>query len=247
MNLSNPREEILNIGRRSARAMRAAVAFALPQRCALCACATGDACLCDGCASAIAPAGPACPRCALPTPAGAVCGRCVAHQPAFDATIAAGLYAFPLDRLVMRLKYAADLPLAGALGAQLARVAAASGAIPRVDALVPMPLAAARQRARGCNQAREIAKALSHATGLPIARGLVRLRHGVPQAALPWRERGRNVRGAFAASRAFDGARLALVDDVMTTGATASAAAAVLRGAGAAHVEAWVVARTPMA
>ncbi|MFI4926033.1 MAG: ComF family protein, partial [Vicinamibacteria bacterium] len=182
-----------------------------------------------------------------PTPAGAVCGRCVVHPPAFDAAIAAGLSAFPLDRLVMRLKYAADLPLAGALGAQLARVAAASGAIPRVDALVPMPLAAARQRARGCNQAREIAKALSHATGLPIARGLVRLRHGVPQAALPWRERGRNVRGAFAASRAFDGARLALVDDVMTTGATASAAAAVLRGAGAAHVEAWVVARTPMA
>src|SRR6186997_807376 len=153
--LSNPPNEILNIERRGARAMRAAIAFALPQRCALCARATGDACLCDGCASAIAPAGPACPRCALPTPAGAVCGRCVAHPPAFDAALAAGLYAFPLDRLVMRLKYAADLPLAAALGAHLARVAASAGAIARVDALVPMPLAAARQRARGCNQARE--------------------------------------------------------------------------------------------
>jgi ComF family protein len=224
--------------------MRTSIAFALPQRCALCARATGDACLCDGCASAMAPAGPACPRCALPTPAGAVCGRCVAHPPAFDAALAAGLYAFPLDRLVMRLKYAADLPLAEALGAQLARAAAAAGAIPRVDALVPMPLAVARQRKRGCNQAREIAKALSRATGLPIARGLVRLKHGAPQAALPWRERRRNVRGAFATSRAFDGARLALVDDVMTTGETASAAAAVLRRAGATHVEAWVVART---
>jgi ComF family protein len=108
-----------------------------------------------------------------------------------------------------------------------------------------MPLAAARQRARGCNQAREIAKALARASGLPIARGLLRIKAGAPQAALPWRERVRNVRGAFAASRAFDGMRVALVDDVMTTGATASAAAAALRRAGAAHVEAWVVARTP--
>ena len=227
------------------RALRAAVAFALPQRCVLCARATGNACLCDGCSRAIAPTGPACPRCALPTPAGAVCGRCMAHPPAFDAALAAGLYAFPLDRLVMRLKYAADLPLAQALGAHLARAAADAAAIARVDALVPMPLAAARQRTRGCNQAREIAKALAHATGLPIVRGLARLKHGVPQAALPWRERGRNVRDAFAVTRAFDGARLALVDDVMTTGATASAAAAVLHRAGAAHVEAWVVARTP--
>jgi len=247
MNLSNPREEILNIGRRAARVTHAAFALALPQRCALCARATGDACLCDGCARAIAPTGPACPRCALPTPAGAVCGRCVAHPPAFDAALAAGIYAFPLDRLVTRLKYAADLPLAAALGAHLARVAVSAGAIARVDALVPMPLAAARQRARGCNQAREIAKAVSRATGLPLSRGLVRIKHGEPQAALPWRERMRNVRGAFAAPRAFDGARFALVDDVMTTGATASAAAAALRRAGAAHVEAWVVARTPIA
>ena len=225
--------------------MRAAIALALPQRCALCTRECGRACLCESCAGALAPAGPACPRCAVPTPAGAVCGRCLARPPAFDAAIAAGLYAFPLDRLVMRLKYAADLPLAAALGTLLARAAAAAGAIGRVDALVPMPLAASRQRVRGCNQAREIAKALSRASGLPIARGLLRVRHGAPQAALPWRERVRNVRGAFATSSAFNGMRVALVDDVMTTGATASAAAAALRRAGAAHVEAWVVARTP--
>jgi len=245
MNLSNPRAAILNMGRDGTRALRVALAFALPQRCALCMRMCGDACLCDLCADAIAPAAPACPRCALPSPAGAVCGRCLAHPPAFDAALAAGLYAFPLDRLVMRLKYAADLPLAAALGALLARAAAAAGAPGRVDALVPMPLAAARQRARGCNQAREIAKALARASGLPLARGLLRIKAGAPQAALPWRERVRNVRGAFAASRAFDGMRVALVDDVMTTGATASAAAAALRRAGAAHVEAWVVARTP--
>ena len=66
----------------------------------------------------------------------------------------------------------------------------------------------------------------------------------MPQATLPWRERVRNVRGAFATSGALAGARVALVDDVMTSGATAAAAAAALRRGGASRVEAWVVART---
>ena len=229
-------------------AWRAALDVALPQRCALCAAAAGTSCLCDACARALAPSMPSCPRCAVPSSSGATCGRCLAHPPAFDAALAAGLYAFPLDRLVLALKRGADLSIAAAFGALLARAAVAQGAIARVDALVPMPLAVERQRTRGMNQAREIAKALAGATGLPLARGLVRLRHGMPQAALPWRDRLRNVRGAFAApmTAPFDGLRIALVDDVMTTGATASAAAAALRRAGAARVEAWVVARTPL-
>jgi len=224
--------------------VRAAVAVALPQRCALCACACGEACLCDACLDAIATRPQACPRCALPSPAGVACGRCLVHPPAWDAAVAAGLYAFPLDRLVQRLKYGADLPLASALGGQLADAVAGAGAPSRVDAIVPMPLAAARQRQRGYNQAREIARAVARATGLPLEGGLERSRHAVPQAALPWRERVRNVRGAFATSRSFTGRRIALVDDVMTSGATAAAAAAAIRRGGAARVEVWVVART---
>jgi predicted amidophosphoribosyltransferase len=224
--------------------MRAAIAFALPQRCALCARATGDACLCDGCASAIAPAGPACPRCALPTPAGAVCGRCVAHPPAFDAALAAGLYAFPLDRLVMRLKYAADLPLAAALGAQLARAAAVRG---RDSARRRLGADAARGRQQRSAVATRRARSRRRSRarpGLPIARGLVRLKHGAPQAALPWRERERNVRGAFArrgVRRRAARARRRRDDDRRDRVGRAAA----LRRAGAAHVEAWVVARTP--
>jgi ComF family protein len=236
---------MLNNGRAAWRAMRAALDAALPQRCALCAAAADASCLCDACADALAPGGAACPRCAVPSPAGATCGRCLAHPPPFDAALAAGLYGFPLDRLVLALKHGADLSIAAALGTALARAARACGAVARVDALVPMPLAVERQRARGMNQAREIAKALGRAAGLPLASGLLRVRHGAPQAALPWRERLRNVRGAFAAAAPFDGVRVALVDDVMTTGATAAAAAAALRRAGAARVEAWVVARTP--
>jgi predicted amidophosphoribosyltransferase len=73
----------------------------------------------------------------------------------------------------------------------------------------------------------------------------VRSRATAPQASLAWRERARNVRGAFAATRPFAGARVALVDDVMTSGATAAAASAALRRGGAARIEVWVVARTP--
>ena len=200
MRLSNAANAMLYNWRSAlAGVARSSLAAALPQRCALCACVTGAESLCDACAAAIAVRGPACPRCALPSSAGATCGRCLAHPPAFDAAIAIGPYAFPLDRLVLRLKYGADLALAAALGERLADVASACGATGRVDALVPMPLAAARQRARGCNQAREIAKALARRSGLPLARGLLRQRIATPQAALPWRERVRNVRGAFAA------------------------------------------------
>ena len=236
---------MLNNAFAAGRGLRAALGAALPQRCALCARVSGSTCLCDDCAAALVPEGAACPRCATPGAAPVPCGRCLAHPPAFDAALAAGLYAFPLDRLVLALKRGRDLSIAAALGTALARAAIAHGAVARVDALCPMPLGVERQRSRGMNQAREIAKAVAVATGLPLARGLLRLRHGTPQAALPWRERLRNVRGAFEATRAFDGARVAVVDDVMTTGATASAAAAALRAAGAVRVEAWVVARTP--
>jgi len=243
--LSNSRNATLYNWRAAATsAARIAAAFALPQRCALCACVTGDACLCAACLDAIAARAPACPRCALPTPGGQTCGRCLAHPPAWDAAVAAGVYAFPLDRLVQRLKYGADLPLASALGERLANAAAAAGAWSRVDALVPMPLAAARQRERGYNQAREIARAAARSARLPLRDGLERSRHAAPQAALPWRERVRNVRGAFAPSGSLAGARVALVDDVMTSGATAAAAASALRKGGAARVEVWVVART---
>lgn len=245
MRLSNSANATLYKSRAAASAVvRAAVAFALPQRCALCACAAGDACLCGACRDAIAARTPACPRCALPSPGGEVCGRCLVHPPAWDAAVAAGFYAFPLDRLVQRLKYGGDLPLASALGGLLAHAVLAAGMPSRVDAIVPMPLAAARQRERGYNQAREIARAVARATCLPLHGGLERPRHAVPQATLPWRERVRNVRGAFATSGALAGARVALVDDVMTSGATAAAAAAALRRGGASRVEAWVVART---
>jgi ComF family protein len=115
-----------------------------------------------------------------------------------------------------------------------------------VDFVLPVPLAPARLRARGFNQALEIARHVARATGTRLEPGLAeRSRDTASQAELPHAERARNVRGAFRSMRALEGAVVALVDDVMTTGATLDELAATLKRAGAARVVNWVVARTP--
>jgi ComF family protein len=157
-------------------------------------------------------------------------------------------YAFPADRLLQQLKYGGRLALADWAGETLAMAVGASlasrqrGAAP--DRIVALPLAVARQRMRGFNQASEIATQVAQRIALPLESPLLRLPGGAPQAALSWKERAKNVRGAFMARGDLRGAKIALVDDVMTTGATLAEAARTLTRAGAASVECWVVART---
>ena len=184
----------------------------------------------------------ACPRCALATPDATICGRCLAAPPPYASTIAAWRYAFPADRLVQALKYGGELALAEPLGDALARAVAQCG--DRPDAIVAMPSSRERQQRRGFNHAQEIARRVARVLDLPLVAGLARTRDAPPQAGLLLRERTRNVRGAFVASR-FDARTVAIVDDVMTTGATLGAATRALLAAGARSVEAWVVARTP--
>ena len=224
------------------------VRLALPQRCELCVARTGGALLCAECASELPSVALACPLCALPSADGAVCGACLTNPPSYAATVAAFVYAFPVDRLLQRIKYGGRIALADWAGAALAKVARA--ALARRSAgdgpewIVALPLAQARQRERGFNQAAEIASRVAQATALPLHAPLARIAGGPAQAALPWAERRRNVRGAFAVRRDVRGARIALVDDVMTTGATLAEASRTLVDAGAARVECWVVART---
>lgn len=204
--------------------------------------------LCAECdASLPALAGERCPRCALASFRGAPCGRCLAEPPAFDATLAALEYRFPCDALVTALKFDGVLALAPLLAGRLAaRVRDGATADDRPDCVVPVPLGARRLAARGFNPAAEIARGVAAAAGIRLALdACVRTRDAPAQAGLALRERRANVRGAFEAPRLLAGARIAVVDDVMTSGATLEEVARALKRAGAARVVNWVVARTP--
>ena len=179
-----------------------------------------------------------CPRCALASPSGELCGRCLAQPPQYDATVAALAYAFPADVLVHALKFRGELALAPFLGKLILEKISGE----RVDCIIPVPLSAARLRERGYNQSVEIAR---HLGGRLELDACLRERDAPPQAGLDRDARRRNVRGAFRCSRAFEGERIAVVDDVMTTGATLDELARTLKGAGAVKVVNWVVCRTP--
>ena len=181
-----------------------------------------------------------CPQCALPTTSADVCGACLAHPPRFDAITAAFVYEWPLAPLIQQYKYGGNLALALLFARALeAKIASA------VDLVIPMPLAPARLSERGFNQALEIARIVSRARKIPLARAACRrVRESAPQATLPWKERARNIRGAFVCDIDLRGARVAVVDDVLTTGATLNELARNLRRAGAIEIQGWVVART---
>ena len=180
-----------------------------------------------------------CPRCALASPAGEVCGRCLAEPPHFDATSAALWYRFPADVLVQALKFRGELALSGLLACALSQRISEE----EIDFVVPVPLSASRLRSRGYNQAAEIARRVGK--GRLELELCERTRDARPQVELPFAERRRNVRGGFRVRRPLAGARVAVVDDVMTTGATLDELARTLKDAGAARVVNWVVARTP--
>lgn len=196
--------------------------------------------LCPACAAdlpRLAP--PLCPRCALPSPGGATCGRCLAEAPHYDATVAALAYAFPADALVHALKFGGELALAPLLATLLGEN------IPRqapVDFCIPVPLSPERLRTRGYNQAAEIARHLGR--GRLLVSGCERSRDTAPQLELPFAARRRNVKGCFVVRADVEGAAVAVVDDVMTTGATLDEMARTLKAAGASRVVNWVLART---
>ena len=226
------------------RALVGALRAALPQACVLCAGACGDALLCDACAVTMPRCERACPRCALATPDGSACGRSLSAPPPFDAACAAWRYDFPADRLMRAFKYGGRLALAEPLAHALADAVLGRGA-PLPDCVCAVPLSPLRQRHRGVNQAQEIARRVAMQLRLPLRAPLVRTRETPAQAGLSLRERALHVRDAFRATEPLEGLAVAIVDDVMTSGATLAAAARAARAAGAARIEAWVVARTP--
>ena len=215
----------------------------LAQDCILCQSACGDRLLCEPCERELPASACACPRCALDGAGDIECGSCLADPPHYDASCAAFTYAYPVDALIQALKYGGQLALAGFFAHKLLqRIGPASG----IDLIVPLPLHPARLAERGFNQAAEIARALSRASGVLMdARVGKRVRNTAPQTGLPWRDRAANMRQAFSCERNLAGLNVAVVDDVMTTGATLNEFARTLKQSGARRVQNWVVARTP--
>lgn len=114
----------------------------------------------------------------------------------------------------------------------------------RPDIIIAMPLHPQRIAERGFNQSLELAKMLSQTLHIPIHAGCKRILHTPPQAGLNQQQRIRNMRGAFSCQHSLQGLNIAIVDDVMTTGASLNELARQLKQHGAAHVQCWLVART---
>ena len=235
----------------------------LPRHCVLCR-ARSPGNLCAACDADLPAIAESCSRCGLPlddlwqtpgphegfgdnlgTGPARICGPCIVRQPSFDTTIAALNYEFPVNVLVQRFKFKRDFASGLVLAERLARTLKVriAGVPEPPELLVPVPLHPLRQFTRVFNQAEVLARDLGRALNIPVAAGVLRrVRRTPPQRGLSASDRRRNLRGAICA-KSVNARRVALVDDVMTTGATVGECARALKQAGVKVVSVWVAAR----
>jgi len=227
--------------------------------CFLCASnQTGKHGLCHACLKDLtwSPAS-SCPQCGLSS-GGQICGCCISSTPDFDRTHTVFLYAFPIDTMIQRYKYGGTLSLSHTFGQLMGEKIGTTNNHDAIDLIIPMPMHPTRLIERGFNQALEIAKILDsylyktstlnnaskNSTSKLDYKSVIRQTLTPPQASLPLKDRVKNIKGAFKINKDLTGKRIAIVDDVMTTGASLNELAKTLKKAGATHVECWVIART---
>lgn len=230
----------------------------LPSQCAVCRSWPRQP-VCEACLTRFGTARARCPGCALPwarsDDGASLCPDCRRDPLPLQACLAGLDYAYPWDGLLTQLKFHRQSHWAQWLARHLLAhgpVVQALGALTPSDLVLPVPLSPQRLAERGFNQAWELARALHRHSGCAArlqADLLLRVRDTPAQSRLTRAQRLRNLEGAFVVdplrSRALAGRHVLLVDDVMTTGASLSAAALALNAAGARAVSALVVARTP--
>lgn len=219
---------------------------ALPSQCMVCR-AWPSQSICEACVNRFAQPRTRCQTCALVVPAGVrQCGECIRNPPPLDSCLAAVSYDFPWINLILSYKFHQQPGRASAFALLLRSTPWVEPALDAASLLLPVPLSRARLQTRGYNQALLLARQL--APGKAEHRLLLRIRDTAPQSSLKRAQRLDSLRHVFAVDpllrQRVRGARLVLVDDVMTSGATLYAAAHALRAAGAAHITALVIART---
>lgn len=222
-------------------------------QCAVCR-AWSHQTICESCLALYARPQPRCWTCAARLPLDLIgkprpqCARCLREPPPLDRTVAALDYRFPWDGLLQHYKYHQALNLRESLLERL-NIALNAAEVDAPDWLLPVPVSAAPLREHGYNQSHELARALARRRGLRCEPGLLRLRRNATQAGLKPKARAAHERGVFAVeplnAARLRGASIALLDDVMTSGATLFELAGVLLDAGVMSVQAWVIARTP--
>ncbi|MDI1259692.1 ComF family protein [Aquabacterium sp.] len=221
-----------------------------PGLCLVCQRAQWQA-ICHHCLSAFAPPRLRCQRCALTLKTGqSACTACEDYPPEFDRALAAVDYTSPWRELIARFKFQGDLALAKPLANLMAAQINALPPRARPHWIIPTPLSALRLRERGYNQSWQLARHLSRQTGIPTLPDALRRVKDTPRMmTLEADDRRNQIRGAFEVNtpwrRALVGRRVALVDDVLTTGATVDEITRTLQAAGVRSVSVWVVARTP--
>lgn len=221
-----------------------------PALCLICQRAQWQA-ICRHCLSAFVPATPRCPRCALTLKGGQTdCTACEDHPPEFDRALAVVDYTSPWRELIARFKFQGDVALAKPLAALMAHQVRTLPPRARPQWIIPTPLSMPRLRERGYNQSWELARQVSRQTGIPtLPQALRRVKDTPRMMTLEADARQRQIRGAFEVQtryrRALAGRRVALVDDVLTTGATVNEITRTLQAIGVRGVSVWVVARTP--
>lgn len=219
----------------------------LPSQCAVCATWPGRR-LCDACIAQFAQPRLRCRTCALPLHGGATqCGKCLQSEPALAHCVAAVDYGYPWAGLIAEFKFRADPGWADSLAELMRTTPWAEPLLESADWLIPIPLTTLRLRERGFNQAHSLA---AHLHRGKVASGILTRSHaGADQHKLSRAERLRNLSGAFGvdagSASVILGRHVLLIDDVMTTGATLTAAARALHAAGAGKVSALVLARVP--
>ena len=226
------------------------VQFALlPGRCIVCRASSGRAMdLCTACEHTLIRQWPHCHHCGLPTPGDTeFCGHCVSQHFSFNCCIALAIYQAPVDRLIQRFKYQRRMAIAKVLARLLAhRLRRHYQHNQRPEIVLPVPLHWRRQWRRGFNQAHFLAAQLSRELDIPMQPDcLQRSQATPPQQGMQRRQRLRNLSHAFNVMTTPRGRHIALVDDVVTTGATANLLSRLLLEHGAERVDVWCLARTP--